>query len=928
MKIPNSGIRIDDPSYPLLQGLVSYWGVSTANGSALGTTLVCADLANQPSYDGLTLKILTGPSAGQGRTIQVHAGNTLTVGVAFQNPAGAVQQITAGTLFVILSTIGGGGGPGPAPTEGLSYYGVVDAVPGANQFTIGALAGLGAGKFDGVTNPYFAFVLRDAGGAAAAPQGEQQPITAYDTATGTFTTTAFTAAVGVGDEILIVSPYLAAMGILYGERSGALAYMAQCPVGMAASTNTIVCPNLGYFPNDTFNNSYQMIVIRNVNALGVAPEMEMRRITDFVTGSGTFTTEAFSANVEENDIVLIIHNSVAAQISTFGIADAGSGVGIVRDAARTEADDWWNGQTVMMLSGAARGQKRPIADFIAATDDIIPAPNFDAAVAAGDLYVILAHYNMIVPRVADSADNALTSDVVGRKDDTPAGNSIVSGIKASLDGVWLDTVNGQAGTDYPIGTPGRPVNNLADALTILAARNCSRLYLLGTGVITFTADANLEIIGNEEVQINVAAGINLTIRKSFECNGMVINTGATLVISGNIKTKGSIDPDGATVTIWGNAQIQDIVITGASNIVIHGNLQVETLSVLNTSNLTVMGDCSINDGSLNNNGTGTCLIEGRVYVSGSVINNGGGVVNIYGDAHVNAVNNTSGIVRFRRLLVRVGNIANTTGSIYVYGDCLAYADISTTSGRIYIYGNVQANSLTLSSDGGAINIYGDFFGLGAAGSGINAAGGGGGSTTVIWGSCETTSITLGVSAGLYIKRNCKVKDVSVNALGAMDIGGIATIWGTLSGAPTYRAEGQTSCTAKKVTNPVATGNLFTIANGLVRVRSIVGHITTGIEVKANATKLVHTPTGGAPVDLCATLDVSGATIRKLLSIDGVKADALILSADEGVVVAASLMGDGIVLAPGVISLNCADSSAGQVEWYINYEPLGLGARIY
>jgi len=457
MKVP-SGLRIDSPSWPLLQAQISYWGITDANGNALGTTLVCGNLANEPNYDGLILKILSGPSAGQARTIEVHAGNTLTVGVAFTNAAGAVQQQLAGTLFVILSGLAGGGGPGPAPPEGLFYYGVVDVVPGANQFTIGSLAGLGAGKFDGATNPYFAFVLRDAGGAAAAPQGEQQPIIAYDTATGVFTTTAFTAAVGVGDEILIVSPYLAAMGMLYGERSGALAYLGQCPVGMAASNNTIVCPNLGYFPNDTFNNSYQMIVIRNANAPGVAPEMEMRRITDFVTGSGTFTTEAFSANVEENDIVLIIHNSVAAQISTFGIADAGSGVGAVVDAARTEADDWWNGQTIMMLSGAARGQKRPIADFDAATDTITPAPNFDAAVAAGDLYVILAHYNPIVPRTADDVANYLTSEVVGRKDDTGiTASTNTASIMRYLKGI-MDSLLGYQGA-----------TSLADKLTAARA---------------------------------------------------------------------------------------------------------------------------------------------------------------------------------------------------------------------------------------------------------------------------------------------------------------------------------------------------------------------------------------------------------------------------------------------------------------------------
>lgn len=208
------------------------------------------------------------------------------------------------------------------------------------------------------------------------------------------------------------------LSTLLGTNSGALAYLGYCPAGMVASTNNIFCSNLVGLGDNTFVRGYQMIVLRNANSPGNVPEMEMRDITNYGSALGQFATSAFSANVEENDTVLIIHNSLAAQISAYGIADAGSGVALVRDAARTEGDDWWNGQTVMMLSGAARGQKRPIADFIAATDDIVPSPDFDAAVAAGDRYVILAHYNPIVPRVADGAANYLTSDVVGNKADT------------------------------------------------------------------------------------------------------------------------------------------------------------------------------------------------------------------------------------------------------------------------------------------------------------------------------------------------------------------------------------------------------------------------------------------------------------------------------------------------------------------------------
>lgn len=90
------------------------------------------------------------------------------------------------------------------PLQGLVYYGVVTDIPGANAFSCRALAGLGAGKFTDSTYPWYAFVLRDAGGAGAAPQGQIRPITVYATATGSFTTTAFTAAVAVGDEMLIM----------------------------------------------------------------------------------------------------------------------------------------------------------------------------------------------------------------------------------------------------------------------------------------------------------------------------------------------------------------------------------------------------------------------------------------------------------------------------------------------------------------------------------------------------------------------------------------------------------------------------------------------------------------------------------------------------------------------------------------------------
>jgi len=110
MRLPSSGLRIDNPAFPLLQAFVAYWGVTSANGAASGLTLVCADLDNHPSYVGNTIKVFTGGAWGQDRVIiDLSIGGSITVLPAFSNAAGAAQQILAGTLFVILSRTGGQG---------------------------------------------------------------------------------------------------------------------------------------------------------------------------------------------------------------------------------------------------------------------------------------------------------------------------------------------------------------------------------------------------------------------------------------------------------------------------------------------------------------------------------------------------------------------------------------------------------------------------------------------------------------------------------------------------------------------------------------------------------------------------------------------------------------------------------------------------
>jgi len=125
MKIPQSGMYKDNPAWPLLQAVVSFWGNASGDGDASGLTLVCdgtLGLTTQPSYKGLPVKIMSGDAAGQVKTII----NDTTIGTIyvadpFTDSAGVVVQILNNTLFVILSAQEGPGGGDIKFLEGFGY---------------------------------------------------------------------------------------------------------------------------------------------------------------------------------------------------------------------------------------------------------------------------------------------------------------------------------------------------------------------------------------------------------------------------------------------------------------------------------------------------------------------------------------------------------------------------------------------------------------------------------------------------------------------------------------------------------------------------------------------------------------------------------------------------------------------------------------
>ena len=83
---------------PKIGSLISYDGVTDANGAENGSTLVCSDLTTQPNFDGNQVIITSGDYTGQARDISgATTGGTVTPHTAFGG------QIVSGTTFVIAA---------------------------------------------------------------------------------------------------------------------------------------------------------------------------------------------------------------------------------------------------------------------------------------------------------------------------------------------------------------------------------------------------------------------------------------------------------------------------------------------------------------------------------------------------------------------------------------------------------------------------------------------------------------------------------------------------------------------------------------------------------------------------------------------------------------------------------------------------------
>lgn len=402
----------------------------------------------------------------------------------------------------------------------------------------------------------------------------------------------------------------------------------------------------------------------------------------------------------------------------------------------------------------------------------------------------------------NSAANVLERDVIGNKTDTTAGTSIVSlilqaqalipaAVKTSLDTVYFDSVNGHAGVVYPRGTAQDPVNDLTDALAIMAAWDSHKLELVGASTLTVggVLNVSMKIIGNPLATISVSA------------------VTATLVAQGDLVV-GTINNAGS-LTVWGNLWVDTISSTGSSSTTISGDTYV-ALSVSNDAGTTDLGGDLHLVGSLSN-GAGIIGISGYTYISGAITGNAG-TIDCYGNADILGTITNGGNITISGEL-NCSNISNTS-SIIVGGDIYSTGSITmATNSSISAFNLTCEGIFGADVDAISITILNDCMLQNSL-----VLGGGISSTMAVTGQLSIISANLAVSAGavlgvggpLYVSGNI-TNDGTISANGpSVNAGGNITNQGVGS----FNAAGTVTCGAN-LTNSGAASFVSIIETTLV-----------------------------------------------------------------------------------------------------------------
>ena len=273
-----------------------------------------------------------------------------------------------------------------------------------------------------------------------APLGETREITDYVTADGHFVVgTVFSANVNTGDKFVILHKTQLLL-IPTIDTSDPVDMTAEVP-------DHSVLAHMLTDDGDTSNYDRRNMSLEAIaNALGIV----------IPAGTG-FEGDATGASLYET--------IVAKEFVTTG---AGTTTTVV-STALTEANDYWNGQVLIVIDGSAAGQVASIVDFDAGTDTLTIRPATTVAIGNGAVCVILQRQAPEVP-TADTTENYQPRDVVGNKSDTAGVAADQASIMRILRGILAAlSINAAAGGEFEIdGVP-----DLWDALVLDSSTDAS-----------------------------------------------------------------------------------------------------------------------------------------------------------------------------------------------------------------------------------------------------------------------------------------------------------------------------------------------------------------------------------------------------------------------------------------------------------------------
>ena len=169
---------------------------------------------------------------------------------------------------------------------------------------------------------------------------------------------------------------------------------------------------------DSYFNGYRIYVVRDQAGGGILPQGTGRACTAYVSLTGRFTSVAFIAALTVGDEILLIHPALTGKLVATGTLTASS---IVQpaDNLRAEADQWFRGCTIQMLSGPCADQTRAIVYYtgVGGIFTLDTANPFTALPVVGSAYVIWGSDFPVCP-LPDQTPSLTPGDVVGNKADT------------------------------------------------------------------------------------------------------------------------------------------------------------------------------------------------------------------------------------------------------------------------------------------------------------------------------------------------------------------------------------------------------------------------------------------------------------------------------------------------------------------------------